>query len=84
MNYKIKYKNSVFDDFKRMPRNVRNTVTAAIVSRLTVNPHKFKPLKGDWKGCYRLRVGNYRIIYEIHEKEITVLVIKIGIRGNVY
>jgi mRNA interferase RelE/StbE len=84
MMWKIKFTASAIEDLKKIPRNFQESIKRATCGRIAVNPHKFKPLKGDWKGCYRLRVGNYRIIYEIHEKEITVLVIKIGIRGNVY
>jgi mRNA interferase RelE/StbE len=36
------------------------------------------------KDLYRLRIGDYRIIYSIDRKEIIVLVVKIGHRKNVY
>jgi len=49
---------------------------------LSENPFKGKPLVGDKKGCFRLRVGDYRIIYEISGNEIWV--IKIGHRRDVY
>ncbi|NHN33637.1 type II toxin-antitoxin system RelE/ParE family toxin [Paenibacillus sp. S3N08] len=42
-----------------------------------------KRLKGR-KGQYRKRVGDYRIIYEIVDKQLIILVLKISIRGNVY
>jgi len=34
--------------------------------------------------AYRLRVGKWRLIYEIHDDEVVILVIKIATRGNVY
>lgn len=33
---------------------------------------------------YRLRVGNYRILYEIHDRQLLVLVVQVGHRGAVY
>ncbi|MBT8421469.1 MAG: type II toxin-antitoxin system RelE/ParE family toxin [Gammaproteobacteria bacterium] len=33
---------------------------------------------------YRLRIGQYRLIYEIIEDELVVLIVKIGARGDVY
>ena len=51
---------------------------------LSENPRPFgsKKLTNDEK--YRVRVGNYRILYEIHEDIITVEVVKIGHRKDVY
>ena len=46
------------------------------------NPYGGKPLVGDKKGCYRIRVGDYRIIYEVAKKEIWT--IKIGHRKDIY
>ena len=34
--------------------------------------------------AYRLRVGDFRVIYEIHENELNLIVIKVGPRGDVY
>ncbi|EAZ88677.1 type II toxin-antitoxin system RelE family toxin [Crocosphaera chwakensis] len=43
-----------------------------------------KFLKGELKGYYRYRVGDYRIIYEIDDQIIQVIVIKIAHRSQVY
>lgn len=43
-----------------------------------------KPLKGEYKGLYRYRFGNYRIIYKISIEQATVTVVKIGHRSNIY
>ena len=40
-------------------------------------------MKGE-KDTYRLRVGDYRVIYEVHEDKIVVLILNIGNRGDVY
>jgi len=50
--------------------------------KLIISPHSGKPLHGDKKGCYRLRIGDYRIIYEISGDEIWIL--KIGHRKDIY
>jgi len=46
--------------------------------------NNIKPLTGGDKGCYRLRVGDWRIIYEIVNDSLTIYVIKIGQRKEVY
>ena len=47
-------------------------------------PHGCKHLHGPLKGFLRIDTGNYRIIYEIRDKQLLVLVIKIGDRKDVY
>ena len=43
-----------------------------------------KPLHGELTGLWRYRIGNYRVICQIIDKEIVVLVVKVGHRKNVY
>lgn len=43
-----------------------------------------KPLKGEYKGLYRYRFGNYRIIYKVSTEQTEVTIIKIGHRSNIY
>jgi mRNA interferase RelE/StbE len=62
---------------------VANPILAAI-AELGKNPrpHGYIKLKG--RDGYRVRVGNYRIIYNIFDKELIVDVITLGHRRNVY
>ena len=46
-------------------------------------PHGVKKLAGE-ENLYRIREGNYRIVYTIRDKELIVLVVKIGARKEVY
>ena len=49
------------------------------------NPRHFgEPLRGDLAGLWRYRVGDYRIICEIQEQQVVVLVLAIGHRRDVY
>ncbi len=43
-----------------------------------------KALKGEWQGVFRLRVGNYRIVFEIHQRSLAILIIDIFHRGKGY
>ena len=44
---------------------------------------KIKPLQG-FENIYRLRIGDYRIIYRVNNEELVIIVLKIGNRGDVY
>jgi len=45
-------------------------------------PHKFPALEGEFEGCRRLRVGDYRVVFSIERK--VVLIERIGHRKEVY
>jgi len=51
---------------------------------LAINPAAGGVLKGEFAGLRRLRVGDYRIVYEVNDGELLVLVIRIGYRLGVY
>lgn len=51
----------------------------------TLNPREHgKPLKGNLKDYWRYRVGNYRIIAEIDDAKIRIVIIEIGHRRKIY
>jgi len=49
---------------------------------LKTDPFIGKPLRGDWKGVYSLRISTYRILYTIKETEIALLYV--GHRKHIY
>ena len=57
---------------------------AGALDDLRRDPHQGKPLKGELKGRYSYRVGSYRIVYLIRQRELLVLVIDIGHRRDIY
>ena len=85
MNYKIEYLEGVIrEDLPSISVPDRKRIKKAIEERLATNPIEYgKPLQYSLKGCRRLRVGDYRVIYQIEDGK-TVLVVKIGHRKEVY
>lgn len=84
--YKIILPKSYYKDLKKIPTQYRNDIDNCI-KLLTDNPRPFgcKKLKGNFKLTrYRIRVGKYRVIYSIQDKELIVLVIEIDHRKDVY
>jgi mRNA interferase RelE/StbE len=55
-----------------------------VIASLGTDPFQGKPLKHALKGKYSLRIGIYRIIYSIDRKIITVYVLDVGHRRDVY
>ena len=54
------------------------------IDALAQNPFEGKPLHGNKKGCYSLREGDYRVIYEVHLDDKVVHIIAIGHRREIY
>ncbi len=83
MSYSIRIKKSAAKELSRLSPNDRRRLVAAI-DRLATEPFAGSVLKGEFSGLRRLRVGQYRIIYEAVHKELVVLVVRVGHRGSVY
>lgn len=84
MNYQIELTEDALKELSRIPRNIRNGILTAIEERPSEAPRRFKPLVGNWNGFFRLRVGDYRVIYKVEDKRVTVVVVRVAPRGCVY
>ncbi|MDR2598499.1 MAG: type II toxin-antitoxin system RelE/ParE family toxin [Holosporales bacterium] len=84
MPYKIEYLEEVFDQLARIQQNIRLAIIRAIDERLSTDPYRFRPLVCNLRGFFRMRIGDYRIIYQVDKETFTVLIVKIDVRGNVY
>ena len=70
-------------DFSSLDKAVREQVKAKL-SDLEANPYRFKALHGRLKGKWSMRVGNYRVVYEIYENAKEVWLLYVEHRENVY
>ena len=83
--YSIEYLESVQDDLGGLSKAIKAKLKKAIEKKLILNPIEFgKPLQYSLKGLRRLRVEDYRIIYQIDNENKIVLIVKIGHRKEVY
>jgi len=83
VTYSLRIKGSAVKALRRLRKADRLRLIEAI-DRLSTEPAAGGVLKGEFRGLRRLRVGSYRIIYEVDEGELTVLVIRVGHRKDVY
>jgi mRNA interferase RelE/StbE len=81
--YEIFFKKSVEKDFKAIPKNELKKIIKRI-GELTENPRPQNCEKLTGQDRYRLRQGNYRIIYSIQDNELTIWVVKVGHRKDIY
>ncbi len=81
--YRLIVKQSVSKDLKKIPKKDVKRILAAIQT-LAKNPRPPQSKKLSGQERYRLRQGNYRILYTIEDAVLIVHVIKIGDRKDVY
>ena len=84
--YTVEFTRSAEKEFGRLPRKLQLRAAEAI-ALLSENPYseliKVKKLKGA-EDLYRIRVADYRIVYELRDERLIILVIKIGHRREIY
>lgn len=84
--YSVEFTRSAEKEFGRLPQKLQLRAAEAI-ALLSENPHseliKVKKLKGA-EDLYRIRVADYRIVYELKDERLIILVIKIGHRREIY
>ena len=79
----VTFKQSVAKDLRAIP----NTDVRRILDRiesLAANPRGEGCVKLSGQNRYRVRQGIYRIVYEIHDDRLVVIVVKVGHRSSVY
>jgi mRNA interferase RelE/StbE len=83
MRYRVVLPKSVQKELDRLPDDTTSRILARLAS-LETNPRPpdVKKLKG--RNGWRIRIGDYRVIYEIHDSALQILVIKVGHRREVY
>ena len=84
MAYKLLFDDKVTKDLKNVDKSWQKKILEAIKTKLIEDPYIGKKLVGDLSSYYRYRVNDYRVIYEILEDEIILVVIKIKHRKDVY
>ncbi len=84
MKYRLEFKRSAAKVLLKLPKQDRRRIRDKIDSLAENLPDpSTTKMKGD-NPFHRVRVGDYRIIYEIHDNTLLILVLKIGHRKEVY
>lgn len=83
MNYSIRIKRSAARELGRIHPDDRMRVIRAI-DRLAEQPLTGSVLKGGLRGLRRVRIGRYRVLYEVLDDELVVLVIRVSHRREAY
>lgn len=85
-NWKIVFQKSAYKEYKKLPQKARQKIDESL-EILSISPFNeilnFKKIRGK-DNHYRVRVGDYRIIYTPKEATLVIRVIRIGHRKDIY
>lgn len=83
--YEVIYSKDAARSLKKITRKLAQTIQTKIES-LAVDPYARNPnvTKLQGRDGYRLRVGDWRVIYEIADEHLIIHVVRIAARGSVY
>lgn len=83
--YRIRILGAASQDLARLNKPIGRRIVQRI-KWLAANLDAIRPeeLIGDFVGCYKLRVGDYRVIYEVLRDEATIVIHAIGHRREIY
>lgn len=84
MTYQVEIAPAAKRQLKKLVKQTQELIIHRL-EQLAENPRPSGVLKMEGEeNLYRVRVGDYRIIYEIQDRSLLIAVVKIGHRGNVY
>ncbi|TAF77056.1 MAG: type II toxin-antitoxin system RelE/ParE family toxin [Bacteroidetes bacterium] len=83
MIFEIRYKKDAIKALARINNPYYESILKAI-ENLALNPRPLGCKKLTGRVGFRIRVGTYRIIYDIVDNALIIEIINIGVRGNVY
>jgi mRNA interferase RelE/StbE len=84
MAYRVQFRPAALKEFRRLPKVIQRRIGYKI-NDLSADPFPpgVKKLQTA-EPMYRIRVGDYRIVYEVHSSILVVLILTVGHRGDVY
>jgi mRNA interferase RelE/StbE len=83
--YSIDFAPRTEQQLNLIPKAIRKLIFERIDKlRLNPRPENIEPLHGAEKGLYRIRQGDYRIVYSIEDKKLLILIVRIVHRREVY
>ncbi|MCL4315340.1 MAG: type II toxin-antitoxin system RelE/ParE family toxin [Gammaproteobacteria bacterium] len=87
MVWKVDFDSAALKDLKRLDQTAQRRIARYLRERIATddNPRRLgKALHGDKTGLWRYRIGDYRLLCRIEDQILTVLVIAVGNRKEVY
>ena len=83
MPYKSIFIRGFTKEFDKLPKTIKEQVVKGI-EKAVEDPYAGTRLQGKLEGLWRWRIGKYRVIYTIDEKEKNIVFVDVGLRKSIY
>jgi mRNA interferase RelE/StbE len=85
--WRVEWEDEAVKELKKLDTKARRTIVRFMRDKIATDedPRRFgDPLRKDLKGLWKYRIGPYRVICSIEDRQIVVLVVRVGHRKNIY
>ncbi len=83
MPYKLIFLHNFTKQFDKLPKTGKEQILKGL-EKVAIDPYAGTKLQGKLAGLWRWRIGKYRVIYEIDEKEGNLVFVDVGLRKTIY
>ncbi len=87
MAWRVEWEDEAVRELKKLDTRAKRAIVRFMRDKIATgeDPRRFgDPLRKDLTGFWKYRIGSYRVICSIEDKQIVVLVVRVGNTGNVY
>ncbi|MEA3370513.1 MAG: type II toxin-antitoxin system RelE/ParE family toxin [Campylobacterota bacterium] len=85
--YSLHFLSSAKKEFKKLDTVAQKSIKEKLLL-LVENPetlkNNIKALKGEYKGKFRLRINQYRVVFQVKDEELIIIVVRVGHRKEIY
>jgi len=84
--YQIEISEQAFSGIEKLPKTIKKLIVAKIelLKTFSLSTPNVKMLKGEHKGYFRLRSGDYRILFKVEQLRLVIIVVDVFSRGKGY
>jgi mRNA interferase RelE/StbE len=83
LSYKSVFTRGFTKEFDKLPKGIKKRILEAL-EKIVELPYAGTKLRGKLEGLWRWRVGKYRVVYLVDEKEKTIVFLDVGLRKSIY
>ena len=83
--YELAFHPNVAKDLRGLDKSIRQRILSRIEWLVDhVEELRHEPLTAQWAGMYRLRIGDYRVVYDLEREQRRIIIYAVGHRREIY